>query len=86
MAGGRTTSESDNNAARGYLTVNQACELAAISRSTFYRLLEDPASGLTEVAVRIPGMARIRMPRERFCQWLESGRIRARKKSRITPC
>lgn len=77
---------SNDRVADGYLTVNQACELAAISRSTFYRLLDDPDSGLAEVALRIPGLSRIRVPCQRFREWLESGRIRTRKKSRITPC
>ena len=85
MAGVHVMTES-NDRADGYLTVNQACELACISRSTFYRLLDDPDSGLAEVALRIPGLSRIRVPRQRFREWLESGRVRARKKSRITPC
>jgi excisionase family DNA binding protein len=59
----------------GYLTVGAACELAAISRSTFYRLLDNPETGLGEVAIRIPGLNRIRLPRSRFCEWLESGRV-----------
>jgi hypothetical protein len=55
-----------------YLTIDQACALAAISRTSFYKLLDDPGSGLAEVAVRIPGLHRIRVLRRKFCQWLES--------------
>ncbi len=66
--------ESERGNENGYLTVGAACELAAISRSTFYRLLDNRESGLGEVAIRIPGLNRIRLPRSRFCEWLESGR------------
>ena len=69
----------DGSAMR-YLTVAQACALAAISRSTFYRLLEDSQSGLAEVAIRIPGIRRIRIPSDRFVQWLESAPGEAPKK------
>ena len=67
--------------ADGYLTVQQACELAAISRSTFYRLLSEPKSGLPQIVVRIPIVNRIRVPRQRFCEWLEGAlapRVRER--------
>ena len=69
-----------------YLTVSQACEMAAISRSTFYRLLEDPESGLAEVAFRVPGIRRIRIPSNRFIRWLEGGGRKAPKKPRGSPC
>lgn len=52
------------------LTVREACEMASISRSTFYRLLDSTDSGLAGIAVRIPGMDRIRLPREAFMAWL----------------
>ena len=55
-----------------YLTVNQACELAGISRATFYKLLDDPRSGLADIAYRIPGLGRIRLRRRELCEWLES--------------
>jgi excisionase family DNA binding protein len=64
-----------------YLTVQQACNLAAISRSTFYRLLSEPKSGLPQIVVRIPIVNRIRVPRQRFCEWLEGAlapRVRER--------
>jgi len=55
-----------------YLTVMQACGIAGISRSTFYKLLADPDSRLGEVAIRIPGLARVRVPERAFREWLES--------------
>jgi len=55
---------------REVLTVAEACAVASISRSTFYRLLDSPDSGLAGIAVRIPGMDRIRVPREDFMAWL----------------
>jgi excisionase family DNA binding protein len=70
----------------GYLRVDEACRLAGISRSTFYRLLEDPESGLAEVAIRIPGIRRIRIPSDRFVQWLEGGQSKDSKKHRGTAC
>ena len=55
-----------------YLTVAEACKLAGIARSTFYKLLADPDSGLGQVAVRIPGLSRVRVPERAFREWLES--------------
>ena len=63
---------------REYLTINEACELAGIARRTFYRLLDSPQSGLTEVARRIPGMSRIRLPQREFREWLESAPAKPR--------
>ena len=68
-----------------YLTVRKACEIAAISRSTFYKLLETD-SGLAQIVIRIPGLRSMRVPERRFRAWLESGRVRVRRKPRETPC
>ena len=63
------------------LTVSQACEIAAISRSSFYRLLDDPDAGLAEIALRIPGMRCIRVPRQAFLQWLQSRPLKQRRRT-----
>ena len=63
------------------LTVKQACDLAAISRSSFYRLLDDPDSTLAEIALRIPGMRCIRVPRQAFLQWLQSRPLKQRRRN-----
>ena len=68
-----------------YLTVAEACEVAAISRSTFYKLLETN-SGLAKVVIRIPGLRSMRVPERRFRAWLEGGRFRIRGKRHETPC
>lgn len=54
-----------------YLSVQEACELAGISRSSFYRLLDAKDTGLHLIAHRIPGMQKLRIRREEFCAWLE---------------
>ena len=64
------------------LTVKQACEIAAISRSSFYRLLDDPGSGLADIAFRVPGMRCIRISRRRFRQWLKSAPVQLRRKTK----
>ena len=69
-----------------YLTVAEACNLAGISRSTFYKLLADPDAGLGRVAVRIPGLARVRVPERAFRKWLESTPATASRRSRSVPC
>ena len=69
-----------------YLTVVEACSLAGISRSTFYKLLADPDTGLGRVAVRIPGMARVRVPERAFREWLESMPAAGATRSRSSPC
>ncbi len=63
------------------LTVSQACEIAAISRSSFYRLLDDPAAGLADIALRIPGMRCIRIPRQAFLEWLQSRPLKQRRRN-----
>jgi predicted DNA-binding transcriptional regulator AlpA len=63
------------------LTVSRACEIAAISRSSFYRLLNDPDAGLADIAVRIPGMCCIRVPRQAFLHWLQSRPLKQRRRS-----
>jgi predicted DNA-binding transcriptional regulator AlpA len=55
-----------------YLSINAACEAFGFSRSTFYRMHDDPQSGLSEVVVRIPpGTGRIKVPRAAFEEWLK---------------
>lgn len=58
-----------------YTTINAACHRFGISRSTFYRMLADPSSGLAELIIRIPpGTGRIRVPLQAFERWLCSKR------------
>ena len=54
-----------------YLSVNQACEVAGFSRTTFYKILDDKSSGLATIVCRIPGSGRIRVPSERYARWIE---------------
>lgn len=54
-----------------YLSVEQACRLLQIGRSTFYRILADEGSGLADVAIRIPGVGRLRFPERKLRRWLE---------------
>jgi hypothetical protein len=37
-----------------YLTIDQVCAKYAISRSTVYRMIEDPDLGLRELIIRVP--------------------------------
>ncbi len=64
--------EHQNKRDRGdqYLSVDEACEQFGLSRSTFYRRLRDPRSGLVEVVVRVPATRRTLVPACRFEQWL----------------
>jgi len=57
-----------------YLTVAQACRLAGIGKSTFYRLLGKPESRLKQIVTRIPVIGHIRVPTDEFRAWLE-GRL-----------
>ncbi len=59
-----------------YLTVKQACKVAGIGRTTFYKLLDDPRSGLAELVLRVPGLGHIRIPEREFRRWLESSRTK----------
>lgn len=54
-----------------YLTVNQSCEVAGFSRTTFYKLLDKKTSGLANIVCRIPGSGRIRVPSECYVRWIE---------------
>lgn len=55
-----------------FLTVNEVCERYGFSRSTFYRMLADPQSGLRSVVLRIPPpWGRIRVPEDEFEAWLK---------------
>ena len=64
-----------------YLTVTQACALAAIGRTTFYKLLDDPGSGLADIVTRIPGLGHIRISRWKFRKWLEGGIVGRRRRN-----
>jgi len=58
-----------------YLSINKACEAFSFSRSTFYRMLDDPKSGLREIVVRIPPeTGRIKVPQAAFEAWLHQKR------------
>jgi excisionase family DNA binding protein len=75
----------ERDGSEAYLTVNQACELAGISRATFYKLLDDPRSGLADIAYRIPGLGRIRLRRRELCEWLESCPTKLARRSAVNP-
>lgn len=56
-----------------YVSIDEACARFGISRRTFYRLLADPEGGLDQVVIRIPPRTgHIRVPVQRFEQWLRS--------------
>ena len=68
------------------LTVQQTCDRYQIGRSTFYRYLGDPESGLEGVVLRVGPRGRIRVPVEAFEAWLSScQRARATRKGRRRP-
>ena len=58
-----------------YLSIGQCCRLAGISRSTFYNFLNDTRSGLSRIVFRIHGVGRYRVRRDKYCAWLEGGRV-----------
>jgi excisionase family DNA binding protein len=63
--------------------VKQACKVAGIGRTTFYKLLDDARSGLAELVLRVPGLGHIRIPEREFRRWLESsGTKRAGRKTK----
>lgn len=54
-----------------YRTIAETCARFSIGRSTFYRMLADPASGLSDVVVRVPPVTgRLRVPERAFEEWL----------------
>ena len=62
-----------------YIGLNTACRRFGMSRSTFYRMLDDPQCGLAEIVVRIPpGTGRIKIPVEAFEKFLTTRRGRRR--------
>jgi excisionase family DNA binding protein len=70
-----------------YLTVSEACDLARISRTTFYKLLANADSGLAAITIRIPGLARLRIPEQALREWLDSSPVKKKAgKARLRPC
>ena len=59
-----------------YLSINEACRVAQISRSTFYRILADDGSGLDEVVIKLPGIRKLIIPKARFIEWIENATLR----------
>ena len=57
-----------------FLRTKAICRFLGISKSTFYRLLGDEASGLSEVVVRLPGVDGLRALRSDLKTWAESGK------------
>lgn len=58
-----------------YLTVREACEVFKISRSKFYRDLDNRETGLHAVIIRIPPPdGPIRVPRQAFHDWAQQRR------------
>lgn len=54
-----------------FRTVQDTCARFSIGKSTFYRMLADPASGLGDVVVRVPPVTgRLRVPERAFEEWL----------------
>lgn len=61
-----------------YASVAEICRHYRISRMTFYRMLNDPQSGLQELVIRVPPVVGvIRVPRLAFDEWLRRPRRRA---------
>ncbi|MCO5164878.1 MAG: helix-turn-helix domain-containing protein [Planctomycetes bacterium] len=77
------THESLAHEPQPYLSINNVCRRFAISRSTFYRLLADPDTGLEELVVRIPPRTgRLRVPAHAFEEWLRGRGDSARRRGR----
>lgn len=54
-----------------FRTIRDTCARFDIGKSTFYRMLADPDSGLAEVVRRVPPVTgRIRVPERAFEEWL----------------
>jgi len=61
-----------------YASVAEICRQYRFSRMTFYRMLNDPQSGLGEIVVRVPPVTGVvRVPRLAFDEWLRRPRRRA---------
>ena len=58
-----------------YLSIKQCCQIAGISRSTFYNLLGDSRSGLSRVVFRMHGIGRYRARKDKYRAWLEGRRV-----------
>ena len=58
-----------------YLSINQCCQLAGFSRSTWYNLLNDTRSGLSRIVFRSHGVGRYLARKDRFRSWLEGRKV-----------
>jgi hypothetical protein len=64
-----------DNRPEKFLSINDVCDLYGVSRSTLYRMLRNPKSGLRDLVVRVPpGTGRIRIPARGFLELLEGRR------------
>ncbi len=56
-----------------FLKVKEICRFLGISKSTFYKLVNEQESGLADVVVRLPGVDGWRARLGRLKEWAESG-------------
>ncbi len=57
-----------------FLKVKEICHFLGISKSTFYKLVNNEESGLPEIVVRLPGVDGPRARLRRLKKWAESGK------------
>ena len=57
-----------------FLKVKEMCRYLGISKSTFYRLLGDESSGLSDVVVCLPGVEGPRALKSGLREWAERDR------------
>ena len=57
-----------------FLKTKGICRYLGISKSTFYRLLGDESSGLSDIIVCLPGVDGPRALQSRLREWAESGK------------
>lgn len=64
--------ESPGDSNSEFLSVNETCATFNFSRSTFYRMYEDPGLELKKFILRIPPVSgRLRIPKSEFIDWLK---------------
>lgn len=56
-----------------FMKVREICDYLGISKSTFYKLVNDDESGLGDIAVRLPGVEGWRARLSRLRRWAEGG-------------